>query len=89
MADVKSENIITVPILQRVNPIRRCICINLDGKHLPVTITKDNINYDIEDFINMMIDKKLNAEVESNNPCSGCQEFDCTYCEYNQMRSTE
>lgn len=75
------ENVITIPTSQRVDPVKQGVCINLD--YLPVTITKDNINYDFEDYINMLIDKKLNAEVESNNPCNSCQEFDCTYCEYN------
>lgn len=83
MTNVGSENIMIIPISQTVNPVRQGVCINLDDEYMPVTVTKDNINYDFEDYINLLIDKKLNAEVESNNPCNSCQEFDCTYCEYN------
>lgn len=78
---IDSNDTITIPISQTVNPIKLGMNINLD--HLPVSITKDNITYEFEDYINILINKKLNAEVERNNPCSSCQEFDCTYCEYN------
>lgn len=78
-----SDDIITIPTSQRVDAIKKGVFINLDNEYMPVIITKDNIDYDFEDFINMLIDKKLNAEIESNNPCSNCQEFNCTYCECN------
>ena len=74
-----SEDIIAIPNSQM--PIKRGVFINLDDEYMPVIITKDNIDYDFEDYINMLIDKKLNAEVESNNPCNNCQEFSCTYCD--------
>lgn len=75
-----SEDIITIPTSQIVSPIEYGVNINLD--HMPVTVTKDGITYDVEDYINLLIDKKLNSEAENNNPCSSCMEFDCTYCEY-------
>lgn len=77
-----SENIITIPTSQIISPIKQGMCIDLD--HMPVSITEDGITYDFQDYINMLIDKKLNAEVESNNPRNICQKFDCTHCEYNR-----
>ena len=75
-----SNGTITIPISDTINPIKVGMCVDLDN--LPVSIIKDGITYDVEDYINMLIDRKLNAEAESNNPCSNCMEFDCTYCKY-------
>ena len=81
-----SEDIITIPTSQTASPIKYGVDINLD--HLPVTVTKDGITYDVEDYINMLIDKKLNAEVESNNPCYDCQnDFDCHNCKYEYLQA--
>lgn len=75
------ENVRTIQVSQAIDPIKLGECFNLD--HMPVSIIKDGIDYDFEDFINMLIDKKLAERLNDTNPCNNCQEFDCTYCEYN------